>query len=93
VLVDVTTAPLLREAITQLDWSVQLLSVGDVTLPDATSVSQLLLQDDGKLCPKNVDVNPRVDVIVILNTSGSTGDPKGVLHTHYSMVAAIHSMR
>jgi hypothetical protein len=42
----VETAPLLRDAISQLEWSVELLSVGDVTVPGATSFADML-KDDG----------------------------------------------
>jgi hypothetical protein len=46
VLVDAETAPLIKTAISKLDWPVQLLSVGDEVVQDATSFAQLL-QDDG----------------------------------------------
>jgi len=32
------------------------------------------------------------EVVVIPNTSGSTGLPKGVMHTHYSAVAQSEMM-
>jgi 4-coumarate--CoA ligase len=37
--------------------------------------------------PKKVKINAKEDVIVIPNTSGSTGLPKGAMHTHYNLMA------
>lgn len=47
ILVDSETAPVIKEAISQLDWEIQLISVGDTEVPDASSYAELLL-DDGK---------------------------------------------
>ena len=34
-----------------------------------------------------VEIEPREDLAVILYTGGTTGPPKGVMHTHYSLMA------
>jgi len=34
-----------------------------------------------------VEINPEEDLAVILYTGGTTGPPKGVMHTHYSLMA------
>jgi len=39
--------------------------------------------------PRSIEteINPREDLAVILYTGGTTGPPKGVMHTHYSLMA------
>ena len=46
-----------------------------------------LLQSDGQLPP--VTINPKEDVVVLPYSSGTTGLPKGVMLTHYNLVANI----
>ncbi|KAF4531983.1 hypothetical protein B566_EDAN017414, partial [Ephemera danica] len=55
----------------------------------ATSVNELF-QDDGSAFPEHVEINPKEDVVLISNTSGTTSIPKGVLHSHFAAVATIH---
>ncbi|HEX6384559.1 MAG TPA: 4-coumarate--CoA ligase family protein [Anaerolineae bacterium] len=44
-----------------------------------------LLQSDGQV--PQVDINPTEDVVVLPYSSGTTGFPKGVMLTHYNIVA------
>jgi len=48
-----------------------------------------LLEDDGKAFPTNIDYDAKNDLAVLQFSSGTTGLPKGVMLTHYNLVANI----
>jgi acyl-CoA synthetase (AMP-forming)/AMP-acid ligase II len=50
-----------------------------------------LMQGQGE--PPQVQINPREDLIVLPYSSGTTGLPKGVMLTHYNMVANLCQVR
>ncbi|KAI0235160.1 4-coumarate--CoA ligase 2 [Lamellibrachia satsuma] len=52
-----------------------------------------LLQDDGKCFPENLDWEPQEDLVALPFSSGTTGLPKGVMLTHYNLVANVDQTR
>ena len=48
-----------------------------------------LLSDDGAAFPKTVKINPKEDVVSLPFSSGTTGISKGVMVTHYNLVAEL----
>ena len=48
-----------------------------------------LLSDDGTAFPGNVKINPKEDLVALPFSSGTTGVSKGVMITHYNMIAQI----
>src|SRR5215216_4877831 len=59
------------------------------TAPDATSFDTLLV-DNGRA--EQVEINAREDLVALPYSSGTTGLPKGVMLTHYNLVANIRQM-
>ena len=49
-----------------------------------------LLESDGN--PPKVEINPREDLVALPYSSGTTGLPKGVMLTHYNLVANLRQM-
>jgi acyl-CoA synthetase (AMP-forming)/AMP-acid ligase II len=49
-----------------------------------------LLESDGDV--PNVEINPREDLVALPYSSGTTGLPKGVMLTHYNLVANMRQM-
>ena len=49
-----------------------------------------LLESDGN--PPKVEINPRQDLVALPYSSGTTGLPKGVMLTHYNLVANMRQM-
>jgi len=56
---------------------------------DATPFAELLV-DNGRAT--QVEINPREDLVALPYSSGTTGLPKGVMLTHYNLVANMRQM-
>ena len=50
------------------------------------------MEDDGRLFPENVDIDPKNDSIVLPFSSGTTGLPKGVMLTHTNLIANLQQL-
>ncbi|XP_059483505.1 uncharacterized protein LOC132201383 [Neocloeon triangulifer] len=89
ILIDSETEARMKQAAQMVDLQVSFLSFGEVQ--DAVPVAKLMT-DDGTAFPDKVEFDSD-DVIIIPNTSGSTGLPKGVLHTHATYIALSHNRK
>ena len=62
---------------------------GDGIPPAGTIPFHMLMSDDGSQFPSSLTVDARQQVAVIMYSSGTTGLPKGVMLTHYNIVATM----
>ncbi len=77
------SCPLVRQA--QVDTKLKTIIVTDEAGGGTVSFEQIL--NSSPATPPVFSANPREEVAVIVYTGGTTGLPKGVLLTHYNLVA------
>lgn len=54
---------------------------------DFTTLNQMIAESREEDFPSSVDIDPKKDVVIMPYSSGTTGLPKCVMHTHYSYIA------
>ncbi|XP_053383758.1 uncharacterized protein LOC123563781 [Mercenaria mercenaria] len=52
-----------------------------------------MLADDGKYFPTDITIDPHEDVVIMPYSSGTTGLPKGVMLSHYNVVANLMQLQ
>lgn len=58
--------------------------------PGTSSLQDLMEKYPAK--PPEVEINPKEDLFTLMYTGGTTGLPKGVMQTHYNIVANVYQM-
>jgi len=83
----IITIPLFVEKAKQSASKVGIETVHVVGEADGCEPFSALLGDDGDDFPKDVEINPKDDIACLAYSSGTTGSPKGVMLTHYNLIA------
>ena len=52
-----------------------------------------VLVDDGKCFPNDVTIDPMEDIVILPYSSGTTGLPKGVMLSHFNVVANLRQFK
>jgi len=68
----------------------EVFGLGETDGADGLTSFSTLLDYQGKAAP--VEINPRQDVAALPYSSGTTGRPKGVMLTHYNLVAMLRQL-
>lgn len=69
-------------------FALKIIFADSIQIPGCVSISNMMA-DDGSMFTVPPTMDLKEDVAFILFSSGTTGKPKGVMLTHYNMVATI----
>ena len=83
----IITIPLFAEKAKQSASKVGIETVFVVGEADGCEPFSVLLQDDGEEFPEDVQFDPKDDIACLAYSSGTTGAPKGVMLTHFNLIA------
>jgi acyl-CoA synthetase (AMP-forming)/AMP-acid ligase II len=81
------TIPLMMEKVTEAVGKTKVQEVFVFGESEGATPFATLLQNDGQM--PEVNINAREDLAILPYSSGTTGLPKGVMLTHYNMVAGV----
>jgi len=81
---DPFSVPQCKEAVAQVGWNVEIIVFGEAE--GCASVEELF-QDDGADCPAKLEDAELSDPLLVLCTSGTTGQSKGAVYTNRSILA------
>lgn len=83
----IITIPSFAEKAKQSASKVGIETVFVVGEADGCEPFSVLLQDDGEDFPEDVQFDPKDDIACLAYSSGTTGAPKGVMLTHFNLIA------
>jgi len=83
----IITIPLFAEKAKQSLSNIEMETVYVVGEADGCESFSTLLENGDEEFPKDVEINPKDDIACLAYSSGTMGSPKGVMLTHYNLIA------